>query len=329
MILLFVTIPTHSMVAFDKLEGLVFQNGCSIYRHLGTVRTLPGRNCILLADGSFLSASETNLRRIGSTGNVLWEVGGRFHHQFNVTSAQDFILLLDSEIREGVRSDVLVKMSIDGKTIARVPAEKLMAQVGLKEGVPTPFTLPSGQVIHEATHFNGIIEISQTPEQRPPYLQKKNVMANAAGLGFFILTPDLSKVLHYQRFLTSNNHSVHDLQLTHRGDYLFFNNDVSRNGAKRSGFEIISSRNGKTLLLRYAPSDYFYSPFMGSVQMLDDELFLMGHAYNGAYLVNPVKGKILKTFPGTYGDGKVFLPTFEVRLIRNSERLPMGGYISD
>ncbi len=287
-----------------------YRSGCVVFQPGKILKTFPGSNCLFLPDGSFISASNTHLKRITTTGEVDWEIPGAFHHQMNLALDGESLFVMSSEVEKKVRSDKIQRVSLTGKILSETTSKDLIRQANLKTNL---FADSATEDFQQISHFNSISEIPSLEGKGPPYLSRGNIIINSLRLGFFILSPDLKNILHHQTISTSRDHSVHDVQVTKRGTILFFNNEMGGDSFRRSGIQELFPASGKIVSV-VDPGPYFYSPVAGSVQEIDDDKIIFCHAYSGTYIYSRAQKKLIETIPGSVGNRLNFKPVFEVKI---------------
>lgn len=180
----------------------------------------------------------------------------------------------------------------------------------------------------ELSHFNSFYEIPKILFRNvPTYIKEGNIILNSSAQGLFILSPDLSKIIHYTNFKQSQHHRTHDVQVTERGTYLFFNNLVE-NGRKsinyisgpdssdyHSAIQEINSRTHEVVAEFSArPKSIFYSWICGSIQEVDEDTWLFTHFLTGTYIYSKKKDEFMMSIPGTHADNERFVPVQQVKL---------------
>lgn len=297
------------------------QNGCTLFRR-HEIKSFPGERCIFLDDGKFVSSTKKEIRMFSPGKEILWEIKGHFHHQVNLSEDKQRILALSSDIvvrdEKKVRDDVVVILNLDGKIIAReriyphlVSERTAKVRKMIQENPLDP------EVKYESSHFNSIYEIPENKYSKEiPWLQAGNIIINSTGIGVYVLTPNLKKIIHHKVFPFSFLHSIHDVQITPEGEYLIFNNKVTNSrGARISAIQKYNEPEDKlTLDFRASPQEIFYSPYCGGVQDLGDVIFF-SHVFNGGYLYSKGEKTIIQSFPGVNGDERESSPTQQLKLI--------------
>ncbi len=149
-----------------------------------------------------------------------------------------------------------------------------------------------------------------------------NIIVNALQSGVFIFSPDLKKLLHRRVFETSVDHWVHEVQVNHLGEYVFFNNRVlNPEQSLFSAVQKFDERKGKvTFDFRASPPELFYSNESGGVQEFEDSYFFY-HRFTGVYLYSKVKKRITFSLPGHNGNPGDNSPVQQVKIVDVSEFL--------
>lgn len=297
-------------------------SGCRIFTIGGVEKSFPGDFCVFLDDGRLISASLTSLKMLSPIGEILWEHKGHFHHQANLSQDKQRLLVLTSEVEKKetniTRQDKFWVLDLNGKILHEALAAKLIKEAGLENlswAIKDDKVLGPGK---EISHFNSFYEISDLhPNVKTPlYMKKGNVVINSVGLGTFVLSPDLQTVIHHQKFPNSFKHSVHDVQVTKNGNFLFFNNIVATKDTHtlqkndHSYYSAINEwdpRTGKVVqAFEATPKEFFLSVFCGGIQQIDEDTWLFSHALNGAFVYSKKQKKLLlTTYAGHLLDSKL------------------------
>jgi hypothetical protein len=287
-------------------EDFYILNYCSIFKHDGgEVETLPGLFCIPLPDGSVVSASggKKTLRVFNADNTVRWEVSRMVHHQINMSHDGKRILALISETRKTEkgreRFDKFAVFSLDGKILHEVEAIELLKD---KLSFTANETSDHDKTVFEAdferTHFNSIHEIPENTSKLP-FMKAGNIIVNTLENGACVLTPDLKTVLDCRTFPESKNHWVHDVQITNKGHYVYFNNDFVGGNLPGSSVDIWDPVKKKlTFRFKANPVSAFFSPVCGGVQMLDENTIMASHAQNGIFVLDRKTAKLKEIIPG-------------------------------
>lgn len=329
------TIARAELIGAVKSGNVWIQNGCDLYTLNREVKKYPGRMCIFLDDGTFLSASDRGLLRLNTLGEVLWAIPGNFHHQINLTNDESEILALSSEvvthgkIRE--RNDVFLRIGLNGKVHSKISSPAVYQQKNLhplnedEEGI---LKIVGADV--ETSHFNSIYEIPDNQaSDLVPYMKAGNIIVNSLQMGIFILTPDFRKVLYHKQFLFSANHTVHDVQVTKEGHFVFFNNDNLIKSVNRVYHSAIQKfdpvKDSLTFEYTAQEREHFFSPKCGGVQDFEDYIFF-SRLMSGGMVYSKKLKKIILGIPGIPNDPTEFAPTQQLKIIdpkdffRNSAR---------
>lgn len=311
----------------EKLKSLSLINACRIFTLEGKhIKTYPGQICIFLDDGSFISAHEKMIRRISKDNEILWEMAGHFHHQVNLTPDKQRILALSSDATIGAvekqRQDKFIIFSLDGKILHEQKADFLFkeANVPFKE-LPLPSALARQMnARNEISHFNSFYEIPALTNKSPaPFIKTGNIIVNSLEFGLFILSPDLSKVLHHTLFKNSLDHHVHDVQVNRNGNFIYFNNLASGisesekilyrhseiNEIHPLTHRIVNTFSG-------SPKQLFHSAICGNIQELSNDLWLFTHFLAGTFIYSKSSRKILASVSETHIEGERFMPSQQV-----------------
>ncbi len=330
-------LAAHSSSAQEilRLQGFTLVNGCRLFALTGeAVGSFPGTMCIFLPDGSFISGSDTHLRFFSKNDEILWEIPGHFHHQLNLSPDGKKILALSSDVSGSERIDRFLVLNLKGTVLHSQTALPLLKATNSSR-LNFLISKPVAGLKVEATHFNSIYEIPKlVGSNLPAYLREGNIIVNSTFLGVFILSPDLQKVLHHMTFKNSRLHNVHDVQVTRRGNFLYFNNMVD--SGQLHFFQVsgpslpdlwssvneLDPRTGKLIhLFEATPRHIFYSSVSSNVQEVTDDIWLFTHFMNGTYFYSKSRRELFLAVPGTHYTSTGFMPTQQVRAERLIEFL--------
>ncbi len=337
LLLSMLSVAAHSSPVNELLElqRLTLVNGCRLYALTGeSVASFPGTMCIFLPDGTFVSGSETHLRYFSKTDEILWEIPGHFHHQLNLSPDGKRILALSSAPAGNEREDRFLVLDLNGKILHSQTAQPLLTATKTSR-VNLRMSAPIGALRIESSHFNSIYEVPKLEAPNlPPYLREGNIIVNSTHIGVFILSPDLQQVLFHTTFANSRRHNVHDVQVTRRGTFLYFNNMVESgqpqffqvSGAGLpdlwSAVNELDPRSGKLVQTFEAqPRHIFYSFISSNVQEVTDDIWLFTHFMNGTYFYSKSRRELILAVPGTHYSPSGFMPTQQVRAQRLIEFL--------
>lgn len=318
--------------AFSKIsfpKDFYLNEGCSLYKTNGDlVKKFPGYMCLFHPNGNLISASITSLTMFSPKLEKLWEIPGFFHHHMNFSEDKKKILALASsneKQKDGIhRQDVFMVIDLDGKIVAKANASELLKKhikfTGAKLGGMWK-QLTAADI--EDTHFNSIYEI---PENTSPlkYLKAGNIVVNSVVSGHCFLSPDLKKSEFCKVLPISPDPTIHDLQVTPKGELLLFNNQVRDVG--EDPYSAIVKRDpvaAKTIYEFTAePKEMFFSPVKGSVQQLMPDILLVSHMYDGVFFIRESTKKVEMYLPYSVFDGMMPPPIHQVK------GLFLGNYLS-
>ncbi len=316
--------PTAKSVDWHRLW---VQNGCTLYNFAREAKSFPGDFCIFLDDGSFISASNSSMKRISANSEVLWEITGNFHHQVNLSADANRIFTLSSEIRneknKKIRDDVLLILDINGKTIQKKRVTDFFSELGLNSlGWSESPNIKFLKADFETSHLNSFYEIPEnTYSDSVPWMKKGNFIINGYFHGIFILSPDLKIGLHHMDYPHSVKNGLHDVQVTPDGSLLLFNNWAADRDFRYSAVDKYDPIK-KKLVWRFtsSPLEMFYSPACGGVQEVG-ELIFFSHLTAGGYLWSPKENRMIKFIPGTKIDPRGVEPTQQLKMVDVTEFL--------
>ena len=289
-------------------EGFELQNACHIFNMKGeTIKTFPGNYCQFLDDGSYISATGTELSLFTKNREQKWKIKGNFHHQVNFSQSKNEILVLSTlPIKRGKKTlyeDHFLIVDLNGKIIKEIRSSELIKQLGsLKDFSPT-----------QITHFNSFYDIpSQSVDGLPSYVKEGNYIINAMDIGLIFLASDFKTILHHEKF---GLHQIHDAQVLSNGKLLYFNNVASPSMdnpfSAIEEFDLLTQR--KTVLFESNPKQMFFSPFRGGVQELDKDTILFSHILAGTYIYDLKKKEIILNEFKTHLFQDTFYPAQQVK----------------
>lgn len=305
-VILFTAAVSFQLAHAVDAKDFYTQNGCILFRHKET-RVFPGDMCLFFDDGTFISATLTEIRKYNKDKTISWERPGLYHHQINFSHDKKRILALGSEviIRNTIpeRDDLFLVIDVDsGNVLHEKKSEQLLSEAKLAPLALTKYPmLKQLGVQRETSHFNSISEVPENSGNKTPYLKPGTIVVNSKSLGIFFLSPDLKTLLHQIKLLSvSRDHSVHDVQVTKSGEIIFFNNRANDDRVPYP-FSAIQKYDPvkKKITFNFSPEPkaFFFSPVRGGVQQINDDLIFFSHVTNGGYLYSTKKKTVEKTVP--------------------------------
>jgi hypothetical protein len=309
---------------FAEWKELRFQQGCGVFNIYLEFKVFPGQHCVFLEDGSFISSGTDGVRRFNPDGSVKWVTPGNYHHQLNISPDKKRILGIQQAVLKyddkNVKDDSLVVLDKEtGKVIYERTAHDLLKENGLHPLIWPYQDEHSGlKADTEISHFNSIYEIGKNDKEKTvSFLKAGNLIVNSAGIGFFILTPDLSKTLYYTKYPASIDSRIHDVQVSNDGKILLYNNFVNDPSRGKTfsaiqKFDPVTNRASDEFVSE--PVEMFFSAIGGGAQELDDDLLVFTQTMNGVYIYSRKKKKLIHYMPGTFGNPFELHPIHEVKL---------------
>jgi hypothetical protein len=311
----------------EKIKSLSLINACRIFSIEGKhIKTYPGQICIFLEDGSFISAHEKTIRRISKENEIIWEKAGHFHHQVNLTPDKQRILALSSDVivdkSENKRQDKFMILSLDGKILHEQKAEYLFKEAGVisKDMAMMSTLAREMNARNEISHFNSFFEIPVlSKKSSAPFIKTGNIIVNSLEFGLFVLSPDLSKVLHHTLFKRSLDHHVHDVQVNKNGNFIYFNNLANGKSEdekilyRHSEINEVHPLTHKVInTFSGSPKQLFHSAICGNIQELNSDLWLFTHFLTGTFIYSKSTKKIIASISETHVEGERFMPSQQV-----------------
>ncbi len=304
-------------------------NECDIFNFEGSlIKSFPGSACIFLEDGRFFSSTVDDIKLMNKDLSVAWSHKGYFHHQMNQTLDKKRFLVMSSNLlkeKHGLtRDDKLMIYDLEGKIIHSISSSEIYQQLNhlpyLREAEPMLKELIN--VTHEKTHFNSFYEIPPNKlEKKYSYMKAGNFIVNGREDGIFFLSPDLKKILNFISYKGAFNHRVHDVQVLPNGHLLLFNNFVAGYDKfhSQSAIEEISPVDQKVFFRYQAnPGVFFFVATGGSVQKLNNDLYLFTHSLLSTYVYSKSKKDVLLSLVETHLSSASPLgirPTLQVKAI--------------
>lgn len=312
------------IVTYANGQDKVLVDGCSLFNISGEhLKNFPGDMCIYLDNGDLVSADDDQLRYFTNKQKVKWEIKGIFHHQMNLSADGDKILTIANTVQTAEDQtkkvfDQLSVISLDGKVLHSIDSSTMLKQVNvpsmndpIEEGI-------FKNDYKEGSHFNSFYQIPALNKNAkvPSFIKEGNYIANSIRLGIFVLDSTLTKVLFHWKSPFSEDHSVHDAQITTSGKLLYFNN-VAEESTPENRFSTIDEINlntmKKSLEIKGNPATFFYSYICGGVQDLPGGLILFSHNYAGVFIYDRAKKKIIYSNYLVYFLGRKINPTLDIK----------------
>ncbi len=301
--ILFFFLIQSSFLSATTLETGYFQAGCLLFDYQGKfLKSFPGYFCIFLDDGRVISANERRISMLGLKGEVEWSIEDHHHHQINLSPDGKRILALGSsfvpENGEIIRYDKFVIYSLDGKVIHQNTIKDLGKDF-LNMRVGDTIKEYYRGVKWERSHFNSIFEVP--PLKKPSsvaWIKEGNVVVNSFYLGIYVLTPDLSKVLHHFKPPQSLVSRIHDVQVLENGNILLFNNAHYKvnDPFRLSALLELDPLTMKPLFTFTGEEGIpLYSRHCGGVQKLDENFYVFSTMVNGTYIYSKREKKVVRT----------------------------------
>ena len=293
-------------------KGLHYVNDCRIITDWEgkTLKRFPGRLCLFLDDGRFVSATPRELSLYDWKQKKLWSISGHFHHQLNLSVDRKTILTLSSFFEKRgedvVRYDRLLRVALDGTILNERSSESLFADPKfIASGIriqPVPFNWEldrAKDANFELGHFNSIYEVPGQTLPKPLRLfEKGQVVVNSIDAGIFILSSDLKTVVFFTTLKNSPSQRVHDVQVLADGTFLYFNNRNADPTRLYSSVDIYDPRKMKRVFTYTPqPEEFFYSLAAGGVQLLEGNALLFSDLSKGVFIIDKDSRKLIKAIP--------------------------------
>jgi hypothetical protein len=312
--------------AVEASPGALILAGCRVYTELGKpMLQLPGHECLLLADGSFISAGKSGLRRFSPMRELLWHLAGNYR-QLNFSSDKQKILAIASEVRElggkKKRIDVMSVVSLEGEILYSQDSTYLgkIRKAQLQNDLPR-FIKESLGVEAEVSRINSFYEVGPTVGKTHPAIKPGNFVINGLDQGFFILSPDLSKVLYHGAIPSPRDHRVYDLQVTSGGGLLYFKTHKGSAGYPgHSAIEELDPITGKiNEVFSAQDKPFFYAPAGGGVQSIDDDILVFHDTNLAVFFFSRKRNKIYKSLTHIHQWPLYHTPLSNLKLLLKNE----------
>lgn len=303
-----------------------FIQDCNILTNKGElVKVFPGKLCLFLDDGSFVSVHENGIRRYDKKNEILWDVEGNFHHQINLSHDKKRILAIGSKVesiaKKLIRIDTISIIDLNGRVLNEIGAEKLLEWTNQSSSdFPVPHWESDTRAKIEMTHLNSIHEVPKLSSARNDLpFSEGDYIVNGLAHGLFVLSPDLKRIRLHKIITSSTIHRVHDAQVLASGRILFFNNmvsdstDFNRYSAIQE-FDPVTERIAS--IFEANPAAMFYSRVCGSVQALDEDTIMFSDRLNAAYIYSLKKKVIIQAVRGTHDRGETLVRNCSTRMAK-------------
>lgn len=304
------SMPAYSLTQ-NKLQALNIIQDCNILNMNGdVVRSLPGKMCLFFEDGKFISANEKRMRLYDKNYTALWTIEGHFHHQLALSNDKKRILAFDSgkiDIKgKNKRTDRILVISMEGKILHEQSSDALLKMQKLPyfDWLNSPWLKQETNTEREISHFNSIYEIPKNANDLPGSpLREGNFIVNGLTHGIFVLSPDLKRIVFHKILNTSVEHFIHDVQVTKRGNIIYFNN-ITAEPTQKNLYSTIQEydllKQGVVFEFKASPEAMFFSRYCGAIQELDDDHILFSDKFNGTYIYSRNEKKMFSTIRGTH-----------------------------
>lgn len=317
------------LLSFRNVYSQHLVQDCTILDMDGKIiKVLPGKMCLFLDNGSFVSGDAEGLSLYDKNKKVLWDIRGHFHHQLAFSPDKKRILAISSDKNrlngKDIRTDKFMVISVDGRVLHELKSESLIEWTKQKwhNWDNSPWLRVETHTDKEISHFNSIYEIPENAGKE--ILKPGHYIINGLSHGIFILTPDLKKLTYHKIFPHSNDHFIHDVQVTKHGTMIYFNNIASPSDMVDTYSaiqEFDPSTNKVTFEYTSQPKNFFFSRYCGSVQELNDDKILFSDKFNGTFIYSRKSKALIKTLRGTHFQNK--LPVF----VQHIKAYDLSGFL--
>lgn len=253
------------------------------------IRRLPGKMCLFLDDGSFLSAQLDKVILYDKLRNEVWSKTVGPHHQMNFSRDGQNFLIVGSGIKEvsnktgkadKIRYDILYVLDKKGNTLKtfdfyerrnQFDADRLSQAEKRRLNPPGPKAIYKDST-WELTHANSFYEI---PENK---LSKKysaftagNYIVNDISLMLvFVLSKDLKEVLWQSPILNDTWTMLHDVQVMKDSTELLIYDNGTKDRPQSRMIKFDVDLNKISWQYPSQLSNRFFSNRMGGVQALEN-----------------------------------------------------------
>jgi hypothetical protein len=217
------------------------------------------------------------------------------------------------------RDDVLLILDENGKVLHQQTGSWLLRQIGHRP-INLRIKHPIGEekADYDLTHFNSIYEIPENAgAAHASYLKPGNIIVNSSGVGIFILSPDLKRVLYHVKIKDNEDVLLHDVQVTLEGEFIYFNNVIA-DPESPNRYSAIDKYNPitkkRTFRFTAEPKGMFYATTSGGVQEFGDFIFF-SHIVTGGYLYSKTKKTIVLTVPPSFSSPLRPVPVQQIKIL--------------
>lgn len=324
---MFILLMNHFL---KKQERVFYQTECKIFDSQGHLVRIFDRSdfCLLLDDGSIISATTRHLKKINPNGEIQWFLknSGYYHHALTLLKNKSEFLIFSSNYRDENNKDYrytqLQRYSLDGK---------LLQQWQLSQHFDTFFKLikktPERSAVsvdmhdyspfkYEFEHINSIQEIPANVAQTiRPSLAQGNLLI---GINPYCVVAIFDKtsfnLIDTISIFEGENCYFHDPQILPSGELLvYINKSLKRHKERANVFiEKINLVNGAHRSI--FPQINYSSTLFGGVQEIEKGQYLINgfvtKERQSAVVIND-EGRVVKEFdnsangPDTIGVGQV------------------------
>jgi hypothetical protein len=263
-------------------------------------RNLPCSFCFFLKDGRFFGSQNGFIYFWGSGGDLLWKKEVHVHHDIFVDEELERIFLVSGDLEKipgkikQRRADVIRGLNFQGEEIFawKILENKLQYESILRKKLK----LHENSSYFEFSHFNSVQEIPHTKlTQLNGAFKKGNILVNDFWNYFaFIIDKDTKKIVWHTRNYPKQL-QIHGLRLLKSGEMIFFRNsnhgvDPAKDRSSIDFMDPISGNITHSIILE-PPSEY-YSKIWSSLQVINENRFLVTYSENGVAVELDRNGKI-------------------------------------
>lgn len=280
-----------------KPQAIYNEIYCHLIDNEGSVfKKFDGQYCAFLPDGSYAAGSPAGITFYNANGTIRWHRKMNVHHQLNLNSAGDKLLVLSTTVNKFrgkfARFDKLVVLGLDGKEqmsydfyehralfmkLAPRRPDRILVKLEYRDPA-----LPK-ETEWEFSHANSFYEIpDNAAASKNPAFAKGNFIVNGLGRHTIsVLDKSLKKILWSR---SMNGQFKHDVQMQESGKLLLYSNENTdpANGKNYSAIHELDPITGEmTVLYKADPPESFNSLRLGGVQRLPNQNLLISDVTNG------------------------------------------------
>ena len=250
--------------------GLTNIIGCSLFNENGELlKKYQGWICGFFPNGNMILGDGYTLTFYDKNMDVVWQRDVHSHHFVVYSAADDTALVITSKITdETVRSDRLEVYGSSGKLLKAFDLTKEQSTEVHSFGWFDQHVMP--KVRQEITHVRSFYRIGKNKSKHPALAEGNYIVCETYGK-IFILDKNLKKVIHTFNYSDWQLSGLNDVQVTKRGNLLFYVNENPRKFENYSSLVELDPLTGKVVWSYHEnPPEAFHGIYEGTVQELEN-----------------------------------------------------------